>query len=56
MGGLPALDLANGARVHLDDIHGLDCVIPYAERWRGAATQARVTMSLEAPTGEETKL
>jgi hypothetical protein len=41
----------DGNRVHLDDAHGLDCVIRYGERWRGAATRALVAMGLRPPEG-----
>jgi hypothetical protein len=32
-----AMDLWDGASVHWDDAHGLDCLIFYGQRWRGAA-------------------
>jgi hypothetical protein len=49
IGGVPALDLGDGSRVHFDR---LDCVIRYGERWRGAATRALVAKGLRPPAGE----
>ena len=46
VGGLPALDLADGARVHVGT---LNCVLRYGERWRRAATAALSAMGLEPP-------
>jgi hypothetical protein len=43
-----ALDLADGSRVHLDD---LDCLLDYGTRWRRAATRALVAMGLPPPAG-----
>ncbi len=51
IGGLPALDLGNGNRAHLDR---LDCVICYGVRWRGAATRALVSIGLQSPTEGDT--
>src|SRR5712691_8698193 len=50
IGGLAALDLGNGGRVHFDR---LDCVIRYGQRWRGTATQALAAMGLHAPPGQD---
>jgi hypothetical protein len=50
IGGLPALDLGNGNRAHLER---LDCVIRYGVRWRGAATRALAGMGLQAPAQED---
>ena len=48
IGGLAALDLADGCRVHLDT---LDCLISCGERWRGAATEALMALGLRPPAG-----
>ncbi len=50
MSGLPALDLGDGNRAHLDR---LDCVIRYGQRWRGTATRALAAMGLHAPPGQD---
>ncbi|MGH7114465.1 MAG: hypothetical protein ACREE9_08220 [Stellaceae bacterium] len=42
-------DTGDGNRVHFGDRHGLDCLIAYGKRWRGAATRALVAMGLEPP-------
>lgn len=42
-------DTGDGNRVHFDDRHGLDCLIAYGARWRGAATRALAAMGLEPP-------
>lgn len=55
MGGLASLDLLDGNRVHLDHRHGLDCVIAFGERWRGAATRALAAMGLKAPTDDDVR-
>ena len=47
IGGVVALDLADGARVHVET---LNCVLRYGEHWRGAATEALSAMGLEPPT------
>jgi hypothetical protein len=46
IGGLPALDLADGNRVHLDQ---LDCLLRFGERCRRAATRALVELGLQPP-------
>jgi hypothetical protein len=43
IGGLAALDLADGNRVHIDK---LDCLLSFGERWRNEATAALVAMGL----------
>jgi hypothetical protein len=50
IGGLPALDLADGNRAHIDNVN---CVIRCGERWRGAATRALTAMGLQAPADED---
>jgi hypothetical protein len=47
---LPALDLADGNRVHLGD---LECVIAYGDRWRGAATAGLRALGLDPLAGAE---
>ena len=49
IGGLPALDLADGNRVHLDQAHGLDCLLAFGERWRGEATCGLRALGLNPP-------
>jgi hypothetical protein len=46
IGGLAALDLPDGNRVHVDPI---DCLIRFGKRWRGDARKALVAFGLEAP-------
>lgn len=53
IGGLAALPLADGNRVHLDDAHGLDCVLRYGERWRGEAAAGLKALGLDPPAGFE---
>jgi hypothetical protein len=48
MGGLAALDLADGNRVHLDK---LDCLLSFGERWRGEAANGLRTLGLDPPVG-----
>jgi hypothetical protein len=48
IGDVEALDLADGNRVHFDD---LDCLLQHGERWRHAATRALVTLGLRPPAG-----
>jgi hypothetical protein len=50
IGGLSALHLSDGSRVHFDKI---DCLIRYGARWRGAARCALVAMGLHPPAGED---
>ena len=49
MGGLSALDLGDGNRVHLDAAHGLDCLLAFGERWRGEATAGLRALGLDPP-------
>jgi hypothetical protein len=46
IGGLPALALSDGARVHLGQ---LDCLIRYGEQWRRTATVGLRTQGLDPP-------
>ena len=46
IGGLPALDLADGNRVHLDR---LDCLLAFGKRWRSEATTSLKALGLDAP-------
>jgi len=50
IGGLPSLDLQDGARVHLAKIA---CIIRYGERWRGEATRAFIAIGLRLPKGTD---
>jgi hypothetical protein len=47
IGGLPALDLADGDRVHLAN---LDCLLAFGNRWRGEATAGLRALGLEPPS------
>lgn len=49
IGGVPALSMIDGNRVHLDDI---DCLIRYGQDWRRDATRALVAIGLQPPAGE----
>jgi len=44
--GLAALNLADGNRVHFDNI---DCLITFGRRWRGVADQQLAAFGLEPP-------
>ena len=46
IGGLAALTLADGNRVHLDR---LDCLLAFGERWRSEATTSLKALGLNAP-------
>jgi hypothetical protein len=50
IGGLPPLDLADGNRVHLDQAHGLDCLLSFGERWRAEATAGLRPLGLDPPS------
>jgi hypothetical protein len=52
IGGLDALDLPDGIRVHLEPI---DCLVRFGKRWRAQANAALVAFGLEMPVGEDTK-
>lgn len=51
IGGVPALDLIDGNRVH--DRAGNDCLIRHGARWRAAATAALLSLGLTPPGGIE---
>ena len=46
IGGLEALSLPDGNRVHLNPI---DCLIRFGRRWRAAADKALIVLGLEPP-------
>jgi hypothetical protein len=46
IGGITALDLADGNRVHIDDFH---CLLSFGERWRGEATAGLRAFGLAPP-------
>jgi hypothetical protein len=48
--GQAAMALADGARVHWDDRHGLNCLISYGRRWRNAAAAGLAELGLTAPS------
>jgi hypothetical protein len=50
IGALAALDLADGNRVHLDD---LDCLLSFGKRWRREATAGLQALGLDPPAGFE---
>jgi hypothetical protein len=50
IGGLAALDLADGNRVHLDN---LDCLLRFGERWRREAAAGVQTLGLDPPPDVE---
>jgi hypothetical protein len=50
IGGLEALNLPDGNRVHFEPI---DCLIGFGRRWRSDAQGALIAFGLEVPTGEE---
>jgi hypothetical protein len=50
IGGLAALDLADGNRVHIDK---LDCLLSFGERWRGEAAAGLRALGLEPPADFE---
>jgi hypothetical protein len=47
--GEVAMDLWEGACVHWDDAQGLECLILYGQRWRGAAVAGLAALGLKAP-------
>jgi hypothetical protein len=48
IGGLAALTLGDGSRLHLDK---LDCLLSFGERWRNEATAGLRALGLDPPTG-----
>ena len=50
LGGLEALNLPDGNRVHFEPI---DCLITFGNRWRAEADAALVALGLEMPIEEE---
>jgi hypothetical protein len=42
-----------GARVHFDGVRGIDCIIGYGARWRGAAMAGLQAIGLHPPEGFE---
>ena len=49
IGGAPALHLADGNRVHLDEVHGLDCLLSFGKRWRAEAITGLRALGLDPP-------
>jgi hypothetical protein len=43
----PGMPLPDGARVHLDDHHGLDCLAAYGRQWRGLARAALIGLGID---------
>jgi hypothetical protein len=51
---LPAevgLVLSDGARLHLDGVRGVDCIIAYGTSWRGTAVAGLQALGLHPPAG-----
>jgi hypothetical protein len=53
IGGLAAVELPDGNRVHFDPI---DCLIRFGKRWRGDASKALVAFGLESPDPDGDRL
>jgi hypothetical protein len=51
IGGLAALDLADGNRVHLSD--SFACLFAFGERWRREATAGLRALGLDPPAGSK---
>jgi hypothetical protein len=49
IGGLAALGLADGNRVHFDAAHGFDCLLSFGERWRAEAMAGLRVLGLDPP-------
>jgi hypothetical protein len=47
------LTLCDGARVHFDAVRGVDCIIAYGKKWRGAAMAALHDLGFDPPDGFE---
>jgi hypothetical protein len=43
----------DGTRVHLDGVRGVDCIIAYGTRWRGAAVAGLRALGIDPPKGLE---
>jgi hypothetical protein len=50
IGGLAAMTLADGNRVHVDKV---DCVLRFGDRWRAEATAGLKALGLDPPDGFE---
>jgi len=53
IGGLEALNLPDGSRVHVDPI---DCSIRFGRRWRGTARAALIALGLDPPDSDGDQL
>jgi hypothetical protein len=53
IGGVAAVDLADGNRVHFDGAHGLDCLLSFGERWRAEAVAGLRALGLDPPPDNE---
>ena len=47
------LALGDGARVHFDAVRGVNCIITYGQKWRGAAVVALGGFGFNPPQGFE---
>jgi hypothetical protein len=53
IGGLSALDLADGNRVHFDAAHGLNCLLSFGDRWRAEAIAGLQELGLVPPAEDD---
>ena len=53
IGGISALHLADGNRVHFDAAHGLDCLLSFGGRWRAEALAGLQTLGLDPPAEDD---
>lgn len=51
--GDAGLILADGARAHFGGIHGVDCLVYYGAKWRGAAIEGLHELGLDPPEAFE---
>jgi hypothetical protein len=51
--GEGGISLCDGARLHLDGVRGVDCIIAYGHRWRSASVAALQTLGVDPPAGFE---
>jgi hypothetical protein len=47
------LALSDGARVHFGSVRGVDCIVSYGKKWRGAAMAALRELGFDPPQGFE---
>ena len=49
LSGESGLTLGDGSRVHFDGVRGVDCIIAYGVKWRGAAVTALRKLGFDPP-------